>query len=247
MNFSPNNTNVAKAYVQARSQLQSVSKDKQGRVGNQNYKYATLDSILLEINSLLAQFNCVLFLEVLGNENSLIYPSATNWKKANEDKTAVYLPTPVGVRCTIMHESGEYLSGDTFWFNCTVDLAQASPSPAQQLGIWVTYMKRYALGGFMGLPLDEDTDGSTTKTDGGTTSQANQNKQATSQNKGNTGQATKAVTPPAQQTQRLYADGTTLANPTLNALYDNFVQAYNRKPANKVELQNYHKQRQATQ
>lgn len=234
MNFSPNNTNVAKAYVQARSQLQSVSKDKQGRVGNQSYKYATLDTILLEINALLAQFDCVLFLEVLGNENSLIYPSATNWKKANEDKTAVYLPTPVGVRCTIMHSSGEYLASDIFWFNCTVDLAQASPSPAQQLGIWVTYMKRYALGGFMGLPLDEDTDGSTASTP---TSQATQNKQSTGQNKGTTSQATKAI-PVA--TERLFADGSPLPNNSVAGTYDLFVKANSRKPANKVELQTWH-------
>lgn len=206
MNFSPNNTNVAKAYVQARKAIKNIVKDKR----NEQFRnsYVTLDNILEAVVPILLENDCVLMQELLGD--------------AEKDNS-------VGVKTTILHSSGEWITCDEpLWFIASWD--SKGPNKAQVVGIWITYLRRYAVAAFLGIPSDEDTDGNAT-------SQATQNKQATGQNKGTTYQATKATT---VATERLFADGTPLPNNSVVGTYDLFVKANSRKPANKVELQTWH-------
>jgi len=57
----------------------------------------------------------------------------------------------VGVSTTIAHESGQ-------WIKAFFGMTPAKQDP-QELGKIVTYFRRYALGGFLGIVTEEDTDG----------------------------------------------------------------------------------------
>ncbi len=62
--------------------------------------------------------------------------------------------------CTILiHTSGQYI-GDTM----TIEPTEGKgTNAAQQMGVAITYTRRYAYASILGLVTDEDTDGATTK------------------------------------------------------------------------------------
>lgn len=220
MLFSSSVNEVARAYIKARKSITSLGKAKKGQVGTQSYKYIPLDEILNKVNSALEPVQCAVILELLGNYD-FNHQANYSWQAAKGEKTAIYSTSKLGVKVTILHESGEYMSSDVFWFNCTVDLAQASPSAPQQIGIQVTYMKRYALTGFLGLSLEEDNDGVVAI--------------------GTTGNKTTTAT---VQVERFWADNTKLADPKFFAIYDAYVKEVGAKPTFE-ELKEFHTKRNA--
>lgn len=75
-----------------------------------------------------------------------------------------------GVKCVLIHKSGHVIETDTYPFQLSnnTDLqAEATVQPfqlsnntdLQAEGAEITYRKRYALGAFLGMSTEEDTDG----------------------------------------------------------------------------------------
>lgn len=59
----------------------------------------------------------------------------------------------VGVKCILIHKSGKYLESNVF------PIKTEEGAKIQDEGAEITYRKRYAVGAFLGLATDEDTDG----------------------------------------------------------------------------------------
>lgn len=160
MKFLNGYDKVAESYIQARVSVLSIGKDKKGQVGQQSYKYATLDAILEEMNNALLPLGSVLSQELVGNKDSVLTLSQYEVPDKNGVKMVLYGTSKLGVTTSIVHTSGQVMTCDEpLWFDATIDYLTKSPSAPQSLGIWETYFKRYALGAFLGIPLDEDTDG----------------------------------------------------------------------------------------
>lgn len=58
-----------------------------------------------------------------------------------------------GVKCVLIHKSGHVIETDTYPFQLS------NNTDLQAEGAEITYRKRYALGAFLGMSTDEDTDG----------------------------------------------------------------------------------------
>lgn len=59
----------------------------------------------------------------------------------------------VGVKCILIHKSGKFLESNVF------PIKTEEGAKIQDEGAEITYRKRYAVGAFLGLATDEDTDG----------------------------------------------------------------------------------------
>ncbi len=218
MKFINGYDKVVKAYVEGRSAVLSIGKDKKGQVGASSYKYATLDAILETMNGVLLPLGAVISQELVGDKDTKIEICVSEVSDKNGSRTALFGTSKLGIVTSIIHESGQVIESETFWFDATFDYMIKSPSAPQGLGIWLTYFKRYALGSFLGIPLDEDTDGAI---------KTKEKEKSTSQVKAN------------EVKERKLADGT-LANPTLHGLYDEWMAEKKTIPS-RVELQEYFK------
>lgn len=58
-----------------------------------------------------------------------------------------------GVKCVLIHKSGHVIETDTYPFQLS------NNTDLQAEGAEITYRKRYALGAFLGMSTEEDTDG----------------------------------------------------------------------------------------
>ncbi len=58
-----------------------------------------------------------------------------------------------GVKCILIHKSGHVIESDTYPFHLN------EKAKLQDVGSEITYMKRYALGSFLGMATEEDNDG----------------------------------------------------------------------------------------
>lgn len=58
-----------------------------------------------------------------------------------------------GVKCILIHKSGHVIESDTYPFQHNEN------AKLQDIGSEITYRKRYALGSFLGMATEEDTDG----------------------------------------------------------------------------------------
>lgn len=225
MKFLNGYDKVTKAYLDARASVVSISKDKKGQVGVSSYKYATLDALLEAMNDVLIPLGAVISQELVGDQSTLLSLHQAEVSDKNGSRTALFGTSKLGIATSIVHESGQVMVGDTFWFDATIDYMIKSPSAPQGLGIWVTYFKRYALGSFLGIPLDEDTDGVMKGKESG-----KESKSTNSNNK---------ATPQEAPKERKLSDGT-LANPTLHGLYDEWMAEKKTIPS-RVELQEFFK------
>ena len=59
----------------------------------------------------------------------------------------------IGVKCVLIHKSGHVIESDTYPFQLMQN------SKIQDEGAEITYRKRYALGAFLGISTEDDTDG----------------------------------------------------------------------------------------
>ena len=93
----------------------------------------------------------------LGNKyadlTSLIEASKENLRKCGLSVSQVL--TGDGVFTILMHSSGQWI-GDTFKIEPT---DSKGTNAAQEMGIAITYARRYAYASILGLVTDEDTDG----------------------------------------------------------------------------------------
>lgn len=121
-----------KALVAASKELSAVPKTKQSKGEKFTYTYATLDSVIDMLRSVLPRHG-VWFLQQLSSAES---------------------GTELFTR--VIHESGEWVE-DSIIFGATE--VRGGASDAQKIGASITYFRRYALCAAFGVCTDEDTDG----------------------------------------------------------------------------------------
>ena len=121
-----------KALVAASKDLSAVPKTKKSQGEKISYTYATLDSVIDMLRSVLPKHG-VWFLQQLSSAES---------------------GTELFTR--IIHESGEWVE-DSIIFEATE--VRGGASNAQKIGASITYFRRYALCAAFGVCADDDTDG----------------------------------------------------------------------------------------
>ena len=126
MKTSESITKIASALVKAQGELNAVSKD--GNNPHFRSKYATLQNIVESTRDTLRKHGL-----------------AVVQTFSDTDGTYISLNT------TLLHESGEYISG-------TFSMRPSKVDP-QGLGSATTYARRYALSAILGIVTDDDDDG----------------------------------------------------------------------------------------
>lgn len=126
MKTSDNITKISAALVKAQGELNAVIKD--GNNPHFRSKYATLQNIVESTRDTLRKHGL-----------------AVVQTFSETDGTYISLNT------TLLHESGEYISG-------TFSMRPSKVDP-QGLGSATTYARRYALSAILGIVTDEDDDG----------------------------------------------------------------------------------------
>lgn len=126
---SPSISTLAKAIVKAQAEMPSAKFN----AINPFFKssYADLGSVIEAARPTLAKHGLAVIQPVITGRNGT-----------------------VGVRTTLIHESGEYISTDAMM----PVLDSGKQSLAQVAGITITYLRRYALSSLLGIYADEDTD-----------------------------------------------------------------------------------------
>lgn len=128
--------NLAKALVRAQSDLQNPTATRTGQVGTRRYLYADIGGYLEAVKEVFAKHGLAVVQKVLASDG-----------------------TKVGVRTTIVHESGEEDSDEGLW------ILPDKPGP-QGIGAALTYARRYGLAAMAGLAT-EDPDGVSESAPGG--------------------------------------------------------------------------------
>lgn len=125
---SQETTNLIKAMIEVAPEISSISKSKQAY----GYKYATLDSLIDMLRSVL--------------------PAHGLW--------FMQMPTRhEGQSCLltrIIHSSGEWMEDS---IEMTDTELQGKANDTQKVGASITYYRRYALSSIFGVAADEDVDG----------------------------------------------------------------------------------------
>lgn len=119
---------LAAALVKAQTAMGPAMKDRTGQIGNQKYKYADLPSVMEAIAGPLHANGIAVLQSVEGNIDG------------------------IGVRTTLLHESGETWTSDF----CFMPVPVKSP---QAFGSAATYARRYSLSAMLGVVTDDDDDG----------------------------------------------------------------------------------------
>lgn len=125
---SENTENIMKAFIAAAVDVQSIPKSKAGY--NNRYKYATLDSLIDMLRSVLPKHG-LWFTQ---------YPCD--------------IENDIELITRVVHNSGEW-----FETSITMKISDISgASAAQNVGGAITYFRRYTLSCIFGVSCDEDTD-----------------------------------------------------------------------------------------
>jgi hypothetical protein len=119
---------LSKALAAAQSEFPKVTLDGRGQVGGRKYAYATLGNVIVKVRDALATHG----LAVVQTPE----PGA---------------PDMVTLTTTILHESGQYISG-------TVAVPYTAATP-QGYGSAMTYARRYSLAAILNLAIEDDLDG----------------------------------------------------------------------------------------
>ena len=127
MKSSESLSNLATALSKAQGEAKDIVKGKQGY----GYKYATLESILSMLRSILSS-NGLSVIQSNGNEGNLIT-----------------------VTTRLMHSSGEWLEDSG---GVEFQLLKGMNN-AQSVGSAISYLRRYQISAFMNITSDEDVDG----------------------------------------------------------------------------------------
>lgn len=128
MNSSESTSNLLKALVEAAPELTAISKSKQAY----GYKYATLDSLIDMLRSVLPKHG-LWFMQM---------PTRSN------DSSVL--------TTRVFHTSGEWIEDS---IQMTETTLQGKVNDTQRLGASITYFRRYALSAIFGVAADEDVDG----------------------------------------------------------------------------------------
>lgn len=134
----------AKAFVLAQQQLARAEKDKQGQVGQQRYSYADLNAVWAACEEALRE-NGIGVLQSPGEY------TASGIKTVRTDKSGELTESEIGtifLTTRLIHESGEMED-----FVMSIPVTQHNPQAA---GSAITYARRYALGGIMGIRFEDD-------------------------------------------------------------------------------------------
>ena len=126
MKTSESITKIASALVKAQGELNAVHKD--GNNPHFRSKYATLQNIVESTRDTLRKHGLAVVQTFSETDGSYI-----------------------SLNTTLLHESGEYISG-------TFSMRPSKVDP-QGLGSATTYARRYALSAILGIVTDEDDDG----------------------------------------------------------------------------------------
>lgn len=119
MNKSESIAKLASALVKAQSELKAAKKDSANPFFKS--KYADLNEVISVVKEPLLK-NGIAFLQIV---------------------------TVEGVETTLLHESGEFISGVT-------PIVSAKPNDPQSLGSAITYARRYGLQSIVGLESEDD-------------------------------------------------------------------------------------------
>jgi hypothetical protein len=130
----PESASIAKlaaALVKAQGEFPEIAKDKTGKISGKSkktgkyydfeYKYADLPAVISAVTPAL-------------NKNGL---------------AVIQIPMDGDLVTTILHESGERISGN---------MKLPENTSPQELGSWITYLRRYSLCAMLGIAADEDDD-----------------------------------------------------------------------------------------
>lgn len=138
---------VHQCLAEAQAIWDSPTRDTKGMVGNQTYKYATLEQIVKLIQTHLNSQGCS------------ITQSVGVRDRATEDHRDVFM---VEVRTTLYGPGGDSIEAFTMlpvagWVSRKQDNwdTKVAPTP-QESGSAITYARRYALLGFLGLGQEDD-------------------------------------------------------------------------------------------
>jgi hypothetical protein len=126
MKTSESITKISAALVKAQGELNAVSKD--GNNPHFRSKYATLQNIVESTRDVLRKHGLAV-VQTFGETDG----------------------TYINLNTTLLHESGEYISG--------VFTMRPSKADPQGLGSATTYARRYALSAILGIVTDDDDDG----------------------------------------------------------------------------------------
>lgn len=118
---------LAPALVKAQSEFPTIERKTDGQVGSRHYKYADLKDVLSAVKPILEKNGLAIVQLPDVDEHGIMVLSTT-----------------------ILHASGEFLSGD-------FDLGVSRES--QILGSAITYARRYSLSGSLNLATEDDDDG----------------------------------------------------------------------------------------
>ena len=110
------------ALVKAQSEFPKITKGETADAGKYKYTYASLAAVLEAVTPAL-------------NKNGL---------------ALIQIPMDGDLVTTILHESGERLSGN---------MAIPKNLPPQELGSWISYLRRYSAMAMTGVAADDDDDG----------------------------------------------------------------------------------------
>lgn len=124
---------IAAALAAARADFGRVEKDRQGQVGPQRYKYATLESVLSAATAALSANGIAVIQSV---------DTCEGW---------------VRVDTALIHSSGEWV--ETTCIAPERVEASKALSAVQEAGKMMTYLRRYTLTAMLGVTAEEDDDG----------------------------------------------------------------------------------------
>lgn len=123
---------LAAALVKAQSEMPVVKRDGSAEIEDRNksYQYTSLSELLISARPILSKHGlCVI-----------------------QNGTERHVDGHIGIETTVMHESGQFLSGEMMIPFTT------ERNAAQSAGAAVTYCRRYAFSSFLGITSEEDTD-----------------------------------------------------------------------------------------
>lgn len=129
MNKSQSIANLAAALAKAQAELPIIKFDKENTY--MKYKYATLAQLMIMAVPVISKYGL----------------SVAQFPVSEQGR--------VGVTSILMHETGEFIE-ETMTL---VPDSQKGLTGNQNAGVSVTYIRRYAYAGILGLVSDEDTDG----------------------------------------------------------------------------------------
>jgi hypothetical protein len=143
MRFSENMANIASALCKVQAEIKNPIKNQTNKGVQGAPKYANLEDTLSEyVRPVLTKYGMSVFQSLMSDDNGR-----------------------VGVKTTLLHESGEYIEGDYVFCDIVIPVSKQGNkilTEGQATGVCITYLRRYSLNAALGINGDKDTDGSYT-------------------------------------------------------------------------------------